>query len=28
MNAWIEVTDVRTWSPQEIARLNQHLSRP
>jgi len=28
INAWIEVTDVRAWSPQEIKRLNQHLSKP
>jgi hypothetical protein len=28
VNAWIEVTDVRDWSPQEITRLKQHLSKP
>jgi hypothetical protein len=24
----IEVTDVRGWSPEEITRLNRHLSKP
>jgi uncharacterized membrane protein len=28
IDAWIEVTDVRDWSPEKIARLKQHLSRP
>jgi uncharacterized membrane protein len=28
IDAWIEVTDVRNWSPQEITRLKQHLSKP
>jgi len=28
IDAWIEVTDVRDWSPEEITRLKQHLSRP
>jgi uncharacterized membrane protein len=28
INAWIEVTDVRNWSPEEITRLKQHLSKP
>jgi uncharacterized membrane protein len=28
VDAWIEVTDVRDWSPEEIARLKQHLSKP
>ncbi|WP_414717134.1 alpha/beta-hydrolase family protein [Tardiphaga sp. 42S5] len=28
IDAWIEVTDVRGWSPDEIARLKQHLSKP
>ncbi|HEY2533525.1 MAG TPA: alpha/beta-hydrolase family protein [Xanthobacteraceae bacterium] len=28
INAWIEVTDVRDRSPEEIARLKQHLSKP
>jgi uncharacterized membrane protein len=27
VDAWIEVTDVRGWSTDEIARLKQHLSR-
>jgi uncharacterized membrane protein len=26
VNAWIQVTDVRGWSAEEIARLKQHLS--
>jgi uncharacterized membrane protein len=26
--AWIQVTDVRDWSPEEITRLKQHLSKP
>ena len=25
IDAWIEVTDVRGWSAQEIARLKEHL---
>ena len=25
IDAWIEVTDVRDWSPEEITRLKQHL---
>ena len=28
IDAWIEVTDVRDWSPDEITRLKQHLSKP
>jgi uncharacterized membrane protein len=28
VDAWIEVTDVRDWSPVEITRLKQHLSKP
>jgi uncharacterized membrane protein len=28
IDAWIEVTDVRGWSPDEITRLKQHLSKP
>jgi uncharacterized membrane protein len=28
IDAWIEVTDVRDWSPEEITRLKQHLSEP
>jgi uncharacterized membrane protein len=28
IDAWNEVTDVRDWSPAEITRLKQHLSRP
>ncbi|HVZ51390.1 MAG TPA: alpha/beta-hydrolase family protein [Pseudolabrys sp.] len=28
IDAWIEVTDVRGWSPDDIARLKQHLSEP
>jgi len=28
IDAWIEVTDVRDWSPEEITRLKQHLSKP
>jgi uncharacterized membrane protein len=27
INAWIAVTDVRDWSPQEIARLKEHLAK-
>ncbi len=27
IDAWIEVTDVRGWSQDEIARLKQHLSK-
>jgi uncharacterized membrane protein len=28
IGAWIELTDVRDWSPEEITRLKQHLSKP
>lgn len=28
IDAWMEVTDVRGWSPDEIARLKRHLSKP
>jgi uncharacterized membrane protein len=28
IDAWIEVTDMRGWSPEEITRLKQHLSKP
>ena len=28
IDAWIEVTDVRDWSPEEITRLKQQLSKP
>ena len=28
IDAWIKVTDVRDWSPEEITRLKQHLSKP
>jgi uncharacterized membrane protein len=28
IDAWIEVTDVSEWSPEAIARLKQHLSKP
>jgi uncharacterized membrane protein len=28
IDAWIKVTDVRDWSPEKIARLKQHLSKP
>lgn len=28
VDAWIEVTDVRGWSAEQIARLKQHRSRP
>jgi len=28
VEAWIEVTDVRDWSTEEITRLKQHLSKP
>ena len=28
IDAWIEVTNVRGWSPDQIARLKQHLSKP
>jgi uncharacterized membrane protein len=28
IDAWIEVTDVRDRSPEEITRLKQHLSKP
>jgi len=28
VDAWVEVTDARDWSAEEIARLKQHLSKP
>ncbi|MBO1905440.1 alpha/beta-hydrolase family protein [Microvirga sp. 3-52] len=28
IEAWIEVTAVRDWTPEEITRLKQHLSKP
>jgi uncharacterized membrane protein len=28
IKAWIQVTDVRGWSLEEITRLQQHLSKP
>ncbi len=28
VDAWIEVTDVRDWSAEQIARLKRHLSKP
>jgi uncharacterized membrane protein len=28
VEAWIEVTDVRDWSQDQITRLKQHLSKP
>jgi uncharacterized membrane protein len=28
IDAWMEVTDVRDWSPEQITRLKQHLSKP
>lgn len=28
VDAWIEVTDVRGWSADEVSRLKQHLSKP
>jgi uncharacterized membrane protein len=28
IDAWMEVTDVRGWPPQEIMRLKQHLFKP
>jgi uncharacterized membrane protein len=28
IDAWMEVTDVRDWSPDQITRLKQHLSKP
>jgi uncharacterized membrane protein len=28
IDAWMEVTDVRDRSPEEIARLKLHLSKP
>jgi uncharacterized membrane protein len=28
ITAWIQVTDVRDWSPEEITRLKRHLSKP
>lgn len=27
IDAWVEVTDVRDWSPKQIERLKQHLSK-
>jgi uncharacterized membrane protein len=27
IDAWIEVTDVRDWSPEQIARLKRHLKK-
>ena len=27
IDAWMEVTDVRDWSPKEIMLLKQHLSK-
>jgi uncharacterized membrane protein len=28
IDAWINVTDVRDWSPADITRLKRHLSKP
>ncbi|WP_454624172.1 alpha/beta hydrolase [Bradyrhizobium cenepequi] len=28
VDAWVEVTDVRDWSPEKITRLKQRLSKP
>jgi uncharacterized membrane protein len=28
IDAWMQVTDVRGWPPQEIMRLKHHLSKP
>jgi uncharacterized membrane protein len=28
VDAWIEVTDVKGWPPDEIARLKRHLAKP
>jgi uncharacterized membrane protein len=28
IDAWIEVTDVRDWTQEEIRRLKHHLSKP
>src|SRR5262249_4176378 len=28
IDAWINVTDVRDWSPADVARLKHHLSNP
>lgn len=28
IDAWVQVTDVRDWSAEDIARLKQHLSKP
>ena len=28
VEAWIEVTDIRDWSQEQITRLKQHLSKP
>jgi uncharacterized membrane protein len=28
IDAWIQVTEVSDWSPQEVSRLKQHLSKP
>jgi uncharacterized membrane protein len=27
IDAWIAVTDVRNWSPEEVKRLKQYLSK-
>lgn len=28
IDAWVEVTEVRDWSPEQITQLKQHLSKP
>jgi uncharacterized membrane protein len=28
IDAWIEITEVRDWSPEQITLLKQHLSKP
>ena len=28
IDAWIHVTDVKGWPPEEIARLKRHLAQP
>ena len=28
IDAWVAVTDVRNWSPEEVKRLKQYLSKP
>ncbi|KRR17845.1 alpha/beta hydrolase [Bradyrhizobium retamae] len=28
IDAWIEMTEVRDWSPEQITRLKRHLSKP